>query len=356
MSPAFSNALYYPSIDIRNSDWLKTALLFWDSISTIVPESYSQPYRQHDTQFLADIGYLRPLIINSHNRSVVKIEDEIIDLMLSPEFKKMLCSPRREQSSYIYRGKMSYRLLDSLLECTNKEYCSKEIAKDIELMNNSLNNMDAYYLPNEFVYTYMMVLANNLCEEYSLGLVTDDVPSFNFCDTIRFDNKTTSSYNRYLDQGLLINYIINGISISPDTNFEDIVLFKKHHQDELGRFRTQLSKFIQGCKTKNSFNAIQQEISDLYVNEFMPAFDDLKKALTSSRIKWFTETFLKVSTLSVSSTSVPTALLGLPVEQAILAGVGVSVIASTISYSAHKKECLRKNPYSYLLSIKKELG
>lgn len=39
MRPAFLNALYYPSIDITNINWLKTAVLFWDSVSIIVPES-----------------------------------------------------------------------------------------------------------------------------------------------------------------------------------------------------------------------------------------------------------------------------------------------------------------------------
>lgn len=36
---SFTKALYYPTIDILNEDWLKTAVLFWDEINTIVPES-----------------------------------------------------------------------------------------------------------------------------------------------------------------------------------------------------------------------------------------------------------------------------------------------------------------------------
>ena len=33
---AFTRALYYPTIDITNDEWLKTAVLFWDEINTIV--------------------------------------------------------------------------------------------------------------------------------------------------------------------------------------------------------------------------------------------------------------------------------------------------------------------------------
>ena len=36
---AFTRALYYPTIDISNEAWLKTAILYWDEINTIVPLS-----------------------------------------------------------------------------------------------------------------------------------------------------------------------------------------------------------------------------------------------------------------------------------------------------------------------------
>jgi hypothetical protein len=35
----FTKALFYPTIDIRNEDLLKNAVLFWDEINTIVPSS-----------------------------------------------------------------------------------------------------------------------------------------------------------------------------------------------------------------------------------------------------------------------------------------------------------------------------
>ena len=35
----FDSALYYPTKDIHNEAWLKSAALFWDRIETIVPES-----------------------------------------------------------------------------------------------------------------------------------------------------------------------------------------------------------------------------------------------------------------------------------------------------------------------------
>ncbi len=42
------NALYYPHTDIRNAVIVKNALLLWDSVGTIVPQSHWRPYRFAD--------------------------------------------------------------------------------------------------------------------------------------------------------------------------------------------------------------------------------------------------------------------------------------------------------------------
>lgn len=368
MRPAFSNALYYPSIDIGDTNWLKTAILFWDSISTIVPESLTHPYKQPDTQYLADIGFLKPLYVNSNDRSVVGIEDDILDLLFSPEFMQVVCSPQAHRYGGVWSDKMSYRVREYLRDFSDsgiyREKISWRIQEEIRHFSRYLDNQEIYYFDREFAYIYMIALANKLCEDHSFGMVTDDIPCFNIGNTVRWGNQTTMRpedrfrsrrpRDHQLEQGLLLNFIISGLSISPDTTLADIVSFKNHHRDELGRFRTQLTKLTQNLDGDKPIDVMQQEISDLYSNEFMPAFNDFKAALTGSRIKWFTETFLKVSLLSASATGVPMALLGMPVEQAIFAGMGVSVIASAVSYRIDKKHFLRENPYSYLLSINRE--
>ena len=40
---AFTKALYYPWIDIKDESWLKTTILYWNHIQTIVPESFDNP-------------------------------------------------------------------------------------------------------------------------------------------------------------------------------------------------------------------------------------------------------------------------------------------------------------------------
>lgn len=369
MRPAFSKALYYPNIDIQNIAWLKTTILFWDSISTIVPESLKQPYSQRDTQYLADIGFLRPLYVNSNNKSVVGIEEDILNLLYSPEFLQTICSSQRSRYSGIWSEKMSYRVKNQLRHFVNRgiysEKISRNIQREIEHLKHDFDNQEIYFFGEELAYIYMIALANKLCEDHSLGMITDDITCFNMGNIIRFGNETIiRPEDRFLDmrprdhqleQGLLLNFIIKGLSISPNTAFEDIVEFKNHHKDELGIFRTQLAKLTQNFNVNKPIEIIQQEIGDLYNNEFIPAFNNFKSALRSSKIEWFTNSFFKVSLLSTSTTSVPMSLLGMPVEQALFAGIGISIITSAISYNINKMQFLRNNPYSYLYAINNEL-
>lgn len=63
----FENALYYPTIDIKDEAWLKSAVLLWDTISTIVPESEVEPYKTEWTRALAQANVVRPYKVNPNN-------------------------------------------------------------------------------------------------------------------------------------------------------------------------------------------------------------------------------------------------------------------------------------------------
>jgi hypothetical protein len=376
MRPAFSNALYYPTIDIPDTGWLKTAILFWDSISTIVPESVRKPYRGYDSQYLADVGFLQPLIVNPEHKSVVGIEDDILKLICSPEFFSVIDNAEIQLNDTISGGKMSNKVKESLgilfsARMAEVRYRLKRRNYDIipayyQPITNIDYTDDVFYLDEHFTYIYMMALASRICEDESLGMITDSHFSFGFANSVRLGNQKSVLDRRFVnyhyqqpkdrqfEQGVLLDYIIDGLSIAPDTTFEDLVNFKNHHNDELRRFRTQLTKLTNGLSSSGTISILQQEIRDLYENEFLPAYSDFKAALTGARIKWFTETCLKVSLLSASATGIPMAVMGLPVPQALLAGAGASVIASAVSYNVDKKKALRENPYSYLLSVKRE--
>lgn len=284
--------------------------------------------------------------------------------MHSPEFLHALNTSYSKEFVQIWSNRMSYNMRNFFTKHIGQSEVPFYLLNKIKTFKKYLDETEIYYFNNGFAYIYMTILANRLCEAHSLGMITDDIPHFNINNIVRIGNQTVipnirlyERHPRYLqfEQGLLLNLIMNGITISPDTSISDIMMFKSHHQDELSRFKTEISKLTQDFAIDIPIDAIQKEIQDLYKNDFIPAYNDFKAALTSSRIKWFTESLFKISILSTSVTSVPMALLGMPVEQALLAGIGISIITSTVSYNVNKKNFLRNSPYSYLFSIKHEL-
>ncbi len=74
MKPAFTNALYYPG-NIQDEVWLKTAILFWDSISTVMLNEAARPnYNTQDLFYLSEIGFLSYLPFEG-----VELSYEMID-------------------------------------------------------------------------------------------------------------------------------------------------------------------------------------------------------------------------------------------------------------------------------------
>ena len=95
----FGKALYYPTIDIKDEDWLKNAFLFWDGICTIAPASLGMnAYHNNTTQFLEDEGFL----------SVIKVNPE------SPEVRDMARVVKKYAQSEEGMAYLNLRLPDGI--------------------------------------------------------------------------------------------------------------------------------------------------------------------------------------------------------------------------------------------------
>ncbi len=360
---AYTRALYYPSIDVTNELWLKNALLYWDEINTIVPNSIEHPYSQPTTQYLYDEGILKPIRVNSDMTLISEIAEDALRYLhtaegfqvLNPITARNKRNQVQEESpflardlgfAYLYPEKMSGRLIAELSYYFDG---NEPIA---------VNRLFANY--------YMTLLANKLCETYVLSPLTDDPEISNFGGLYRLDNVAKIARFRglyegnrkhretiLLAQGALIDVCLKGITIRDSVSIDDILRFKREHQDELGFFRTNIEALTKNIPQNVTIEQLQQYINDIYYNDFLPGYNNLKKSLDSSKIKWIAQNFMKVSFFSTSATTLPTALLGLSVPTALFAGAAISIISSAILYNKEKQEILRDNPYSYLLSIKK---
>lgn len=238
-------------------------------------------------------------------------------------------------------------------------YLSKKLE---EIMHLKPDENGFYVTDNRFFNYYMTLLAKSISEDKSLAVVSDSMVNNQLINMARFDKDVNYSYaldctipHVTLKQGILTNYVLNNIVISELTPLKDIVDFRKQHKDELARFRTNLSKLVEPINAVSSYEALQQRIRTIYEDEFMPAYNDLKHALSLSKIQWMFDNLSKLCVFSVSTTAIPM-VLGLETPQALLLGGGISVASSVVAYNVEKKKALRKNPYTYLMKVSKEFA
>lgn len=78
-----SQALYYSWIDIRDEAWLKTSLLYWDTVRTIVPESIETPYSSETGRALQQAGFLVPLREHSSMEEIEELTGDALTYLTS---------------------------------------------------------------------------------------------------------------------------------------------------------------------------------------------------------------------------------------------------------------------------------
>lgn len=365
---AFTKALYYPWIDIRDEGWLKNALLYWESVQTIVPESIDEPYSTRTALEFYDEGLLGPLRVESNMPEVNALTGDVVKYLETPEGAEVLMSREISDYHYIHPDKLPdeiRRLVD-----IHPEKLSHEVRHKVQRGLSHARRDDWIAVDARFADFYMTLLATRLSEKIGAGLLTDAAANNKLANAVKLDAKLSipsSRRHRYdfddymhrsnmplaIAQGTLADLILEKIQIAPDTSTKDILKFRRDRSDELGRFRVKIAELTRAISNNMPLEALRQQVEDIYINEVKPAISALKKSLDDHRIKWVSENFLKVAFFSTSSTSVPLALLGLCVPHALLVGAGVSLTASAIIYNREKAEKLRQNPFSYLLAAEK---
>jgi hypothetical protein len=73
-----SAALYYLWLDIYDTGWLRSSLLYWDRIYTLVPSGYESRVSP-DTEAVADEGWLLAWSISSDDQVVYRAMGDVAD-------------------------------------------------------------------------------------------------------------------------------------------------------------------------------------------------------------------------------------------------------------------------------------
>lgn len=369
---AHTTSIYYPWIEVRNTGWLRTACLYWDSIQTIVPESLQAPYEHDDCRALEDEGVLRPYYVASDLPVVEEIADDFLTFLETDEAKAILyggtnrlsyihpekLSPAVRELAHIHPDKLPYEIRHLLRE-------SSEVRR---------GKWGWLRMEEPLANYYMTLLATRISNRVGASVVTDENSADGLNLVVKagatLPNPTTFHpdarrwrLHRHRDihapyelaEGALATLALEGIQLDPEVSIEKLLGFRREHSAELGRFRAAVSKLSSEIEEDLPLEAMRQKVWDIYTNELQPAFSDLKGALDGRRLSWVAKALLKTSFLSAGSTSL-LVTAGLAVPQALLAGAGISLVATGVLYNVEKTGDIRNNPYSYLLRAERTFG
>lgn len=348
-----TRVLYYPTIDIHDEDWLKTAYLFWDSISTIVPNSMvTCAYKNNTTRYLSEVGYIKPIVVNPNSaylKPLIRIVKNISRTEVGLKFLTQKIPENIEANPYSDERSQFY-LHHEKLPLEVQELLSDKIGRDgwVRVSEN-------------FADFYMMLLANKIANQKSLETLTPYIPYNEFYTNFNVNNyrqsfSSVNSHAQRIGRCMLTRLIIDGITINPLTSIDDLHSFKEKHYYELMRFRDGFSELAKmELPPDITIEGLQQMAKDIYENKFSTSYLELQKSL-----KGFGISFLLggAGTLAFSgiSTIFNQLLSGLsgPLQFAI--GAGATFAYKCYNTIKDNQRVKNRHKMSYLLSIDREIG
>ena len=367
----FESALYYPTIDIHNERWLKSAVLFWDRIETIVPESEDHPYRRRSTRILQEEGFLFPRIVNPFCEEVSGLEQDVIRFMDTPEGKKSFIKPwgvsavsmanmrylTEEERAYYDEKRRAY-LTDKMSGIYRDFYIHVEKLPMMlrERLAGHVNEDGYVWASRGFMSFYMTLLANRICQNNRLALLTDRVNQNNLSNKILIEGLAPAGLRareQKMKRGMMYQIIMDDIKIAPNTRMETIVQYKKDRRHELALFRAEMDRLtafdIEGMNAKD----IEHEIWSIYTKQVKPAMDGVKATLKDSGINWWSGIGTCVFT------GLLPAVIGFGADLKTNIAIGTSqclgLALTTVPYVRKRME-MSGSPYSYLVKMDQQLS
>ena len=357
----FERALYYPNIDISDDKWLKSAILFWDRIETIVPESLDHPYNRRLTRTLENEGILFAHRVNPFMDEIQGIAHDVEKYMNTAEGKKSFRRPWQESRAQRRNRLDDDRVWEEQEEYLKDKYREFYIHMDklpLPLRNNLAGQQDEggfIRAKESFMTFYMTLLANKICQNHDMSLLTNAVSYNNLSNRIfrdRFTIVQGDFENEQNRRGMMYQIVMDDIKIAPSTPIEDIIQFRRDRQQELARFREEMDRLTSFDTEGMNAHDFEHEIKRIYDQEIIPAMNNVKTTLNEARINW-----LSGPAACVFSGIIPLALsLDLSTISGIISGVSQGIGLTLTSLPIIRNWQARRSPYTYLIKMKQEIS
>ncbi|MCK4415152.1 MAG: hypothetical protein KAY32_16595 [Candidatus Eisenbacteria sp.] len=253
-------ALYYPTIEFHDFEWLWNASLLWDRIYRIVPAGY-EPDDCENVRILAQSGEIGHAIRPEEYAPLVA--KEFVDRI--EEGRWDAAAVERDipdEYARLHKGKVDVALREMI------------IAKGA-----GAEHKDWLYVRTEFGALYMTYLANHIAAMNKLQLLSDSTPAWTGSTYFRFDGDVQDypreEYVQQLAVLVLRDFLPENItSVRP----ESILRFREKYRDERQRFLGALRKSAADISECTGAAVVRDRIEDMK-KEIEASLKDYRKRI-----------------------------------------------------------------------------
>jgi hypothetical protein len=330
-----NNALYYPTIEFNNFQWLWSAALVWDNIYRIVPENYEPDDGANIKKLMEESG------IGLHVHPGKYGEKIAADFVQKLESNEWDADALRTN----YSGDADFINIHS--DKIGNDLRNILIAKGVDQLDDWLR------VPSSFGTLYMTYLAECMSKENNLHLVSDLPAAWIGSTYFKYDGKVEDSpsgdFPYQLANLVIKDFIPENIT---DVTTDQLIKFRRERKDERHNFMEMIKKAsvtISECKDPeiiiDQINAFKKDV-DSAVKEFKDSMDLFKvtgwSGFKSLSFPIVTDVATKIVPIDATSA-------------AVLSGIGLllGLIIGIKEYNQKRVKLNRESDYSYLLHVKK---
>jgi hypothetical protein len=334
---ASGQVLYYPYTHFRDPAWFKTAALYYDEITRMIPRNFL-PNDDDDVKALDSAGFLRRVDVAESAEAVADDFIGYLEKYLTDKQQQRTLFPELEKSKTYIRiqpGKM----VDRVKEALRKLYPDQELPKygdDIDL-GPVVGGV------------YIAFLAKRVSEEKSIPIVTHD-PLFQRLIYGPMPQLASSGSDKKTGDSFALASLVIRSVIPADPRsvpVDSIIKFREKHEASRLQFADALKK-------------IGDEIAPTDDLDSLRKFLKGRQTIVESNVIDLEKTMNDVGIATVQNAvlcSVPSWVVGkwaldLQTPEAVGIAAAVSVGVSLFKGYRDIEKVKRNSPWSYVLSLK----
>ncbi len=353
-------ALYYPYINVRDIDWLKCALLYWDKIRCIVPtdETNHQSIKDDVTVLIEPVKTAEDCL-NPHVKYLC--DNGVVEPTSPKDYINAAVETFRNRIS---RYKDRWSELDIVLKKYSQDtrhdlqdmsiHGSKILKGTFEDMGIKLTvgGGDFYHAQSYVVALYISVLASEMSKRINAPMLTDTPGLAGLSQLILWSDEAIPHGTEPESFLLQLGIAYPSAKELRDLTFANLLEYRQKRNSERRRFREAVEEIrstVQGLKDPNN---LADYLSDKK-QKIEEVIDDQRKTLNEIGIKDFASSIKAAWPL----------MIGLPIGAIAGPAVGIfgaiglasiSIAYSKAGISQEKRKAIKECPWHYVINIEEE--